>query len=92
VVGSKWSRRDGITDIERAGELKLWAERKLGAMLAETVKRGGDRKSKSHDATLKTLPNGITQSDSSRWRKVAGVPEREFREHLRSHEKGPVAA
>ena len=41
----------------------------------EGPKKGGDRKSKSHDATLNLPDLGITRSQSSRWQSEATVPE-----------------
>ena len=43
-----------------AAEIKLNAERKAGGKLKAMELRGGDRKSKSHDVTLK-LENGISK-------------------------------
>lgn len=66
--------------VEWATEIKVRAERKAGQMLAETVQHGGDRKSesasKSQAATLTDL--GINKSQSSRWQKLAAVPEDKF--------------
>jgi hypothetical protein len=50
-----------------AAELKLRAERKAGTMLADMGLQGGDRKSKSHDVTLKLADLGIGRMDSHRW-------------------------
>src|SRR5205823_3829904 len=37
---------------------------------------GGNRKSVSPDSTpIRDLPPGITRSDSSRWQKLAAIPE-----------------
>ena len=38
-----------------------------GEILAGMGLQGGDRKSKSHDATLKLTDIGINKSQSSRW-------------------------
>ena len=50
----------------RPAEMKR-AERRAGEMLAEMELQGGDRKSKSHDVTLKLDDLGINKKQSSRW-------------------------
>ena len=72
----------GLEAQNKCAEIKLRAERKAGEVLAETVSRGGDRKtgSKSHDGTLKTL--GINKNQSARWQQAASVPEAEFEAHI----------
>jgi hypothetical protein len=51
-------------------------------MLAENVKRGGDRKSKSksHDVTLKDA--GVSKMQSHRWQRIASVPTPTFEAHI----------
>ena len=62
--------------MEQKAEIAERAERKAGGMLAEMAakgeraNRGGDRKTKSHDATLKLADLGIKKDESSRWQKV----------------------
>jgi hypothetical protein len=71
----------------RAAEMKLRAERKAGEMLCgmeNREKRGGDRKSKSHDVTLKLDDIGITKMQSSRWQEEAKVPEEKFEAWIES--------
>src|ERR1700687_4594783 len=54
-------QRDGSLEARNyAAELVVRAERKLGELLAATVKHGGDRKSKLHRETLNGLPNGVS--------------------------------
>ena len=65
-----------------AAEVKLRAERKAGKLLAQLRLRGGDRKSKSHNGTLKLSELGINRNQSSRWQKEATVPERDFAAYL----------
>lgn len=67
-------------------ELKLRAERKLGVLLRNTAARGRY----SHDASTgqmrgatRTLPEGITSSQSHRWQKIADVPESIFDEWIK---------
>lgn len=65
-----------------AAEIKIRAERKAGELLAKMGLRGGDRKSNSHDASLKLSEVGISYSQSHRWQKLASVPEKSFESHL----------
>jgi hypothetical protein len=71
------SRRDvGIQALLEAQEIVRRAERQLGAMLPEVVRKGGD-KAKSHDVTLLS-DLGIERMQSSRFQKIASVPDDEF--------------
>ena len=69
----------------RCAELKLRAERKAGILLSESTVKGGERH-KSHDGTyerrsvLEDL--GISKMQSSRWQKVATLPDDLFEQHL----------
>lgn len=60
-----------------AAELKFRAERKLGALVKETVKRGGSNQhqQKLHDETFAGLPEGIDKVQSHRWQTMAELPE-----------------
>lgn len=73
----------GLDLQNRAAELKLRAERKAGAILAQLRLHGGDRRSKSHDATLKLAEIGLSKHQSARWQLAAAVPEAEFEEFVR---------
>ena len=71
--------------VQWATEIKVRAERRCGEMLrgsAATGQRdrgaGGDRKSQSHDATVKLSDLGITRDQSSRYKKLAAMPEEHF--------------
>jgi hypothetical protein len=66
-----------------AAEVKLRAERKAGKVLGECKLRGGDRRSKSHDPTLKLSDLGITRDQSYRWQLEASVPDSEFERFVR---------
>jgi len=77
----------GLQIQNRAAELKLRAERKAGQLLSELVYRGGNRRSNSHDGSLKLSDLGIGYNQSSRWQKEAAVPERIFEEYLAAANK-----
>lgn len=55
-------------------QIVVLAQRAMGEMLAEMELHGGDRRSKSHDATLNLEGMGISKSQSSRCQKLSGVP------------------
>lgn len=61
-----------------AAELKLRAERKAGEFLRGLALRGGDRRSKSRDATLKLEAFGVSKHQSAQWQLEAEVPETVF--------------
>jgi len=72
----------------RAKNIRLRAERRCGELLREMKKAKGTILSgrtadgsvrRSHDETAETLSDhGISKSQSSRWQKLADVPEAEF--------------
>jgi len=65
------------TDAERrACEIRLRAERKAGQLLAKTIKKGGDKKSKSAETTSILKPLGISKDQSSQWQKLGAMPSR----------------
>ena len=68
--------------IRKAEEIKLRAERRAGELLGETVNHGGDRKteSRSNDTTLNDI--GVTKDQSSKWQKIASIPEEKFENFL----------
>jgi hypothetical protein len=76
------SARLGLEIQNYAAEVKLRAERKAGKVLAECKLWGGDRRSKSHDATLKLSDLGITRDQSSRWQLEASVPDSQFEAYV----------
>lgn len=82
-----YARQAADRDMLRwATEIKVRAERKAGEMLAEAKATGGrhsgsgDQKSESRRAIpIPTLADiGISASQSSRWQKLAAVPETQF--------------
>lgn len=74
----------GLELQNRAAEIKLRAERKAGKFLTNLSLRGGDRRSKTHTATLKLEDLGINRDQSRRWQHLAAVPEKEFQNYLKS--------
>ena len=62
----------------RAAELKLHAERRLGQLLKDQVRRGGSPKSQRETS----LPDGISRTQSHRWQRIASIPENEFENHV----------
>lgn len=67
--------------VEWATEIKVRAERRAGEMLADLPKHNGGNPNLSHDTTgsPKTLAElGISKDQSSRWQKLAAIPEDKF--------------
>ena len=65
----------------RCAEIKLRAERRAGAILSDMEKNKGARGKgvRFHDESTPTLADlGISQAQSHRWQKIAGIPLREF--------------
>lgn len=77
---AKQQRDIGVEARNDAAEIVLEAERRLGEMLATMALHGGDRKSKSHDATLNLSTFGFSRSQSSRFQTAARVPLHTFRD------------
>ena len=61
-----------------AAETKLRAERRAGGILAQLKLRGGDRRSERPEGRTSLHDLGISKDQSSKWQKVAAVPEAEF--------------
>jgi hypothetical protein len=72
----------GLTIQNQAAEVKLRAERRAGRLLAGLIKRGGDRKSISHNEHLTLSDMGIDHNQSARWQREAAVPDEMFEEYL----------
>ncbi len=64
---------DSLIVQNRAAELKLFAERRLGKLLNGVVTRG-----------YKSLPDGVSRKQSSHWQLEASVPDREFTRYVAS--------
>jgi SAM-dependent methyltransferase len=71
-----------------AADVKLRAERKAGALLAEMQLHGGDRKSSFHDESLKLADMGISQGESHRWQQEAALPEALFEAYVTQTRQG----
>ena len=56
----------------QCAEIKVRAERRAGELLKATVKPGNPQL--SHDVTIKTLPDGISRKQSSRWQAGLCLP------------------
>ncbi len=69
----------GLTVQNRCAYVKLCAERRAAELLQEMAARGeregqgGDRRSNSHEASLKLADLGITWDQSSRWQRLTKV-------------------
>jgi hypothetical protein len=70
----------GLEAQNKAAEWKLRAQRKAGELLAETLIR--NRPSEVYQAGTLLDDLGITRNESSRWQKVARVPEADFETYL----------
>lgn len=78
----------GLKDQNKAAEIKIRSERKLGQLLADIELGRGKRTDlvatcdhvKDDRPTLKDL--GISKSDSSRWQTLASMPEAIFEGHI----------
>jgi 16S rRNA G966 N2-methylase RsmD len=63
----------------KCAAIKIRAERRAGELLSENLNHGRPDKV-SHDATLIDLD--ITRSNSSRWQRLATIPEDQFERHI----------
>jgi hypothetical protein len=75
--------RNALLDLYRRArdpQVRLRAERRIGELLAETVRPGNPQL--SHDETIGRLPEGVSRSDSHRWRHVASLPKDLFEKEL----------
>jgi hypothetical protein len=74
----------GLVLQNRAAEVKLRAERKAGGLLRSLKLRGGDRRSKLPEATLKSSLDelGISKKQSMLWQRVSSISDRDFDAYL----------
>ena len=78
-----------------AAEVVLWAERRLGELLGQTVQHGGDRKTENKVTACHLDDLGISKKQSSRWQRVFGLPHELFTDYLkraRNHQKPATQA
>lgn len=84
-------------------EIKLRAEREIGLFLRQTRRHPGGRPSNENESQAATGSNepaqkpiklsdhGISRSDSSRWQRIADLPEGDFDEYLEeTQENGEI--
>lgn len=93
----EYARRAKDTEmLSDATELRLYAERKGGELLAE-MKESGERRGQGGDsegstAQLSKLADlGVTKTQSSRWQKLAALPDDKFKvrvDHAKDRVKG----
>jgi hypothetical protein len=75
--------RLGVPVENRAADLKLRAERRLGQLLECLAPRGGDHRSSRRKGARSALAElGVTHNQSSRWRREAALSDREFEKYL----------
>lgn len=77
----------GLEMINDAAEIKLRAERKAGELLKGMEKHPAGRPPENRSQAATDLPPrlvelGITKDESSRWQRVAKVPEEKFEQHI----------
>lgn len=88
-----WARqRDSSLEMQNgAAELKLRAERRLGELLAVTVRHEGGRPRGNGDTMqpFSTLADhGVSKEQSSRWQQIAAVPEERFDGYIEAQKAG----
>lgn len=84
------ARKCGAEEAARhATEIRLRAERRIGEMLAETVQPGGSPEALSSGSTK--LPSTVTRDQSSKWQRIASLPEPVFEEALAKPEPTTAA-
>ena len=70
--------------IKKAEEIKLRAERRAGELMKETPKAKGGNPNLSNDTRgCETLEDmGISHDQSSKWQKIASIPEEKFENYI----------
>ncbi len=71
--------KKGLEIQNKAAEIKLYAERRIGKELKEQIKVGNPQLSRATTIGLKEL--GISRDNSSKWQSVASLPEKEFEKY-----------
>ncbi|MGA2066879.1 MAG: DNA methyltransferase [Thermoguttaceae bacterium] len=78
-VWAKQAKQAG--EMERqCARIRLLAERRIGELLAATVKRGNPQL--SSEVTIGLGKLGITRNQSSKWQALASVPAKDFERYL----------
>ncbi len=67
-----------LAQLNEAAALRLRTMRRIGTKLCELNLRGGDRRSKSHDASLNLKDLNLTKDFASRCRKIASLDNAVF--------------
>lgn len=80
----------GLEWVNGSAELKLRAERKVGALLAEMRLRGGDRRSSHGNDRPRLADLGISHSQSMRWQLEATLSEDDFEDFLKKEREKKV--
>lgn len=84
------SARAGLEVQNLAAELKLRSERRAGEILRSMSLRGGDRKTDARYSRTTLEQLGIDQNQSTRWQKLAAVPDEEFQRVVTAAQKGKI--
>jgi N6-adenosine-specific RNA methylase IME4 len=78
-------RKTKLDACQMLAEARLRTERELGAWLSANINHtgGGDRRSVSSGGTpVRDLPEGISRNDSSKFQKIASIPDTHFEHWL----------
>jgi hypothetical protein len=68
--------------VNRAAAAKLWAERRAGELIGQTISHGGDRRSVSSSQAPNLKDLGVTGDQSSRWQGLAEIPAEDFEQAI----------
>ena len=76
--------KQAFEDTVKLAVYRLEVERALGAELAQTVRRGGDRSKYSGSTLLSesALPPGISKNQSAAYQRLAAIPDATFRAYV----------
>lgn len=74
-----WAERArlGAEKVNLAAAARLWAERRAGELLAESVVPRGNH-AKGREGSTKSLPDSVTKKESHRWQKLAAIDADDF--------------
>lgn len=77
-------QRESLEVQNKAAELKIRAERRAGELLGEMeLQKPGEYKRSHRASVCPSLGDmGITHSQSSRWQKIASLPDDDFEKHI----------